>query len=104
MTKEKKLKRGCGKPINIIIGGKRVHCGDNFWLCKSCEKKLKRCEHCGQELEYYEGNQKYCVACFDLWNKGKQQTKKELDELQEAYNIALIEINRLRKKLGYDKK
>lgn len=33
----------------------------------------------------------------------KKELEKELNELQESYNIALEERNRLRKKFGYDK-
>lgn len=43
--------------------------------------KMNKCQHCGQELEYYEDKQKYCVACFDLWNKGYSKAKEELGEL-----------------------
>jgi len=47
------------------------------------------------------------IACNN-WEKigflkGKQSAEKELDELQEAFDIALKEISRLRNKLGYDK-
>ena len=37
------------------------------------------------------------------FQEGKQSAEKELDELQEAFDIALKEISRLRNKLGYDK-
>jgi len=40
----------------------------------------------------------------DVENGINKAVKSELKDLQEAYNIAMKEINRLRSKLGYDKK
>jgi len=38
------------------------------------------------------------------WEKRCKEEIKDKNDLQKAYNIAMEEINRLRKKLGYDKK
>ena len=49
------------------------------------------------ELNKLEAKRKY-------WKEKFKKEEQKLKELQEAYNIAMKEIARLRNKLGYDKK
>lgn len=77
---------------------------DRLQKCSICRKDFydKRCPDCideknNTELKNLEQKRKY-------WELKFKKEERELKDLSGAYDIALSEINKLRKKLGYDKK
>jgi hypothetical protein len=60
------------------------------------------CEYCGRKKVLICPNE-WTLKDEKSFKKGQLCKQAELDDLQKAYTIAIREINRLRRKLGYNK-
>lgn len=70
-------------------------------------KGKNKCEVCGTPMKLtcpkeWTIEKDLAFMGGEVW--GKAMVKKELEDLQGAYDIAIKEINLLREKLGYNKK
>lgn len=63
------------------------------YMCEILEEQIKealstKCEDCGQKLDYYETNQRWCLPCYDTKYKGEQKDiLKGLGRGENKYDI-----------------
>ena len=95
--REKELQEENQKLKDKNISLEKVNC-ENWKTQEKENQKLKK------ELELFRTDCKDRTDTILKYQNQVKELKKELSELQEAYNISMLENNKLRKKLEESKK